>query len=64
MNLSFYINYKEKFIIENIILLELNFRGDIIQKSSIVMITADTMVTIDNTIGIVTDNYIKFKGLI
>ncbi len=45
-----------KFIIKDIILLELDSKGDITQESSIVMIIVDTIVTIDGIIG-VANNY-------
>ncbi len=52
-NLSFYNNILEEFITEDIVLLRLNSRNDIIQKSSVVMTIADIIVTVDITVDIV-----------
>ncbi len=56
--------YNKEFIAKNIISLELYFRDNTTLKSSIVIITADTMIIADSTIGIVNDNCIEYKRLI
>ena len=48
-DLNFYDNILEEFTTEDIVSLELDFRGDIIQESSAVITTADTMATADIT---------------
>ena len=48
-DLSFYNNILGEFIAEDIISLGLDSRGDITQKSSVVIITADAVVTADIT---------------
>src|SRR6266540_7323989 len=50
-DLNFYNNILEKFTAKDIISLELDSRGDIIQESSVVMTTADAVVTANITAG-------------
>ncbi len=46
-DLNFYKNFNMKFMAKDIILLGLDSSDDIIQESSIVIITADTIITKD-----------------
>src|SRR6266498_3352527 len=48
-DLNFYNNILEEFMAKDIISLGLNSKGDTIQESSAVMITADTAMTVDIT---------------
>ncbi len=43
-------------MIKDIILLELNFKDNIIQESSIIMIIADAAVTMNNTVNVINNN--------
>jgi len=50
-DLSFYNNLLEEFTAEDIVLLRLDFRSNITQKSSAVMTTADAVVTMNITVN-------------
>ena len=52
-DLNFYNNILEEFTVKDIISLELDSRGDTIQESSTVMITADAMAIADITADVI-----------
>ncbi len=52
-DLSFYNNILEKFTAEDIVLLELDSRGNTTQESSAVMTTADAAITADIIMDVV-----------
>ena len=52
-DLSFYNEIVDEFTAENIVLLGLDFRGDITQESSVVITTADAVVTVNITVNTV-----------
>ncbi len=49
---------------KDIILLGLYFKDNIIQESSIVLITADTMTIVNITVSIINNNCIGHEGLV
>ena len=52
-DLSFYNDILGEFTTEDIVLLELDFRGDTTQESSVVMITVDVMMTANITADVI-----------
>jgi len=71
-DLNFYNDILEEFMVKDIVLLGLDFRGDITQKSNAVMTTADAMITANITavaviledVGIVNNNCTRYKELV
>jgi len=53
-----------KFIVKNIILLELNFKDDIIQENSIIIITVDAAMIVNDIVGIVNNNCVEEAGIV